>query len=63
MLILKYFENTGFQTCSGFCVLFDSDLSKLGHLKMMFPLTLAVDAGNYHMRCIHFWYFRCNSTE
>lgn len=54
MFTLKHLENTEFQTYSELCVQVDSDLSKLGHLKMIFPLRLAVGAGNDPMRCIHF---------
>lgn len=54
MFILKHFANTEFQAYSEFCIQFNSDLSKLGHLKNIFPPKLAVDAGNGHMHCVLF---------
>lgn len=63
MFILKHFGNTEFQAYSEFCIQFDPDLSKLGHLKIIFRLRLAVGAGNGHMQCVLFQYFRFDSTE
>lgn len=63
MFILQHFANTEFQTYSEFCIQFNLDLSKVRHLKIIFLLKLAVDAGNSHVRCVLLWHFRCGNTE
>lgn len=55
MFILKHFADAEFDTSSVCSIQFDSNVSKLGHLRIIFPLKLAVNAGNGRMRSVFFW--------
>lgn len=56
MFIRQHFANTEFHTYSELCIQFSSDFSKLGHLKTVFLLKLAVDAGNSRVHCVLIWH-------